>query len=112
MIGQSALKNNSPMVAGCCTQRLPTDGAAPRKAKSMAQQRLHAIAAARRECGRARLDGLCAASSPPAPAVRLGADYWGGDRQRCGRGRATKLALRSCGSGGMLLGDARAGGRR
>ena len=107
MIGKRTKKKN---MAKTIARNAASRRGSPRKAKSMAQQRLHAIAAARRECGRNRLDGLCAASSPPAPAARLG--YWGGDRQRCGRGRATKLALRSCGSGGMLLGDARVGGRR
>ena len=83
-----------------------------RVANSMAQQRLDS-AAARRESGRARLDGLCAApSSPAAPAARLGAEYWGGDRPRRGRGRDINRALRSCGIGGMVLGEARAGARQ
>ena len=75
------------------------------------QRHLDAIAALR-ESGRARLDGLCAApSSPAAQAARLGAEYWGGDRPRRGRGR-TKRALRSSGIGEMVLGEARAGARR
>ena len=89
---------------------LPLGGAA-RVANSMAQQRLDAIVATRRESGRARLDDLCAApSAPAAPAARVGAEYWGGHRPRRSRGRA-KRALR-CGIGGMLLGDARTRGRR
>ena len=81
----------------------------------MAVQRdLDAIAATRRESGRARLGGIFAApSSPAAPAARLGAEYWAEtvrDAVR-GRGRADR-ALRSCGSGGMLLGNARTGGHR
>ena len=90
-----------------CHAKLP--GGAVRVANTMAQQRLDAIVATSRECG--RFDGLCAApSAPAAPAARVGAEYWGGHRPRRSRGRA-KRAL-ACGIGGMLLGDARTRGRR
>ena len=79
----------------------------------MAVQRPLDAIAMLRESGRARLDGLSAApSSPAAPAARLGAEYWGGDRPRRGRGRDNNRALRSCGIGGMVLGEARAGAHR
>ena len=77
------------------------------------QRHLDAIAATRRESGRARLGGLCAApSTPAAPAARLGAEYWAGDRPRRGCGRDTNRVLRSCGIGGMGLGEAWAGAHR